>query len=143
MLFLIILATITYALYEIFAAKAGGRIESSLSAVIVNGLGALLPLLAFGLARAAHKTAEATQQSGIVFSILAGIAIAAFSVVFVKIFAQGGDMSYVIPIIYGGAIILSTIAGIALYKESVSPLQLAGIGVIAAGVAMVVTSKFA
>jgi hypothetical protein len=48
--------------------------------------------------RAAHV---ATQTAGVLYSVLAGIAIAN-STFLITIYGRGGELSYVFPVIYGG-----------------------------------------
>ena len=140
LLVLILCATVSYALYDIFAAKAGGRIDATLSAVIVQVFGIALPLLALSLLYA-QKKVEQTTREGVLYSVLAGLAIAVFSVVFVKIFAKGGELSYVVPVIYGAVVVITTIIGIFLWKESITPMQVAGLFLTTAGLAMVIIAK--
>jgi len=76
---LIILATILYTLFDIFASRASNRIDVNLSSVIFNGLGAILPLIIYVFYKFS-KGAKlvATTSSGITYSVLAGVAIADF-----------------------------------------------------------------
>lgn len=138
---LIILATILYTLFDIFASRAGNRIDANLSSVIFNGLGAILPLIIYTFYKFS-KGAKliATTSAGVVYSILAGVAIALFSILLIKIFEKGG-LAYVIPLIYGGTVALASLTGWLLFKESVPGLQLLGIAVIVIGIALVIFSK--
>jgi transporter family protein len=142
LLALIALATISYALFDIFASRAGNAIDANLSSVIFNGLGMFLPLVLYIFYKSVQGTQLiATTTSGIVYSLLAGVSIAAFSVLLIKIFEQG-DLAYVVPLIYGGAIVLTALVGWAVYQESISWLQAFGILVVVVGVAIIVVSKF-
>lgn len=138
---LIILATLLYALFGIFASRAGNKIDATLSSVIFNGFGAALPLVIYAFFKFT-KGAKliATTSSGIIYSVFAGIAIALFSILLIKIFEKGG-LAYVIPLIYGGTIALASLAGWLLFKEAVSGLHLLGIAVIVIGIALVIVSK--
>jgi drug/metabolite transporter (DMT)-like permease len=138
---LIILATILYTLFDIFASRAGNRIDASLSSVIFNGLGAILPLAIYVFYKFS-KGAKliATTSSGIIYSVLAGIAIASFSVLLIKIFEKGG-LAYIIPLIYGGTVVLASLTGWLIFKESVSGLQILGIAVVVIGIGLIVFSK--
>lgn len=140
LIILIVLATIFYTLYDAFASRASSGIDPNISSVIFNGLGAIVPLLIYSFVRLRKHPIVSTTKEGIVYSILAGVAIAIFSVLFVKIF-QKGNLSYVVPLIYGGTIVLASIIGIVLFHDKVSTLQLAGLGVISVGVVMVVLAK--
>ena len=48
---LLILATLVYAAFGIFASQAGGRIDAKLSSSILNGIGAVLPFALWQLQR--------------------------------------------------------------------------------------------
>jgi uncharacterized membrane protein len=138
---LIILATILYTLFDIFASKAGNRIDANLSSVIFNGLGAILPLIIYVFYKFS-KGAKliATTSSGIIYSVLAGIAIALFSILLIKVFEKGG-LAYVVPLIYGGTVALVSLTGWLIFKESVSGLQILGIAVVVIGIGLIVFSK--
>ena len=138
---LIILATILYTLFDIFASRASNRIDANLSSVIFNGLGAILPLVIYcfyKLSKGAKLVA--TTSSGILYSVLAGLAIALFSILLIKIFEKGG-LAYVVPLIYGGTVTLASLTGWLIFKESVSGLQILGITVVIIGIALIVFAK--
>lgn len=138
---LMILAIVTYTLFGIFVSKASGHISSGLSALLFNGLGAVLPLVAIYSVASLRKAENvATTSSGIIYSILAGVAIAAFSVLLIKLFQRDG-VSFVMPMIYGGSIVLASIVGWLVLKETFSVTQLIGVIVIVAGVGIVTYSK--
>jgi multidrug transporter EmrE-like cation transporter len=56
---------------------------------------------------------------------------------------QKGSLGYVMPIVYGGAIVLSSMAGWFLFSASVNALQVAGIVLVVAGIILVAVSKTA
>lgn len=141
LILLIILATIFYTLFQIFSSRAGNKIDANLSAVIFNGLGVALPLVIYAFYKFTKGVKLiATTSSGIIYSVLAGIAIALFSVLLIKIFEKGG-LAYVIPLIYGGTIALASLTGWLFFKESVSGLQLLGIVVAIIGIVLIIFSK--
>jgi uncharacterized membrane protein len=137
LLVLIVLCSIFYACFEIFAALAGGKVNGWLAAVLYNGIGTVIPLVVYFASKAKGKTS----WRGIIYAGLAGIAIMLFSVLLARIFNKGGNLAYVIPAIYGIAILLSSLFGWLLLKEKVSGLQAAGLGLIMAGVVCVVVAK--
>lgn len=138
---LIILATIFYTLFAVFASRAGNRIDATLSAGIFGGLSGILPLITYVFYKfSTGAKLIATTSSGIIYSVLAGIAIAVFSILLIKIFEKGG-LAYVTPLIYGGAIALSSLTGWLIFKESVPGLQFVGIIVVIIGSALIVFSK--
>jgi uncharacterized membrane protein len=141
LIILITLATILYTLFDIFASRAGNKIDANLSTIIFNGLGAIVPLVIYSYYKISNGTKLiATTSSGIIYSILAGVAISFFSILLIKIFEKGG-LAYVTPLIYGGTIALASLAGWLLFEESVSGLQLLGIVIIIIGITLVIISK--
>lgn len=137
---IVILATIFYALFDIFASRAGNRIDSNLSSTIFNGLGALVPLLIYFYFKSKNQITTTTSSSGIWYSLLAGVAIAIFSILLIKAFEKGG-LSYAVPVIYGGAITISALVGWLIFKDSFSGLGAAGVLLILGGITLVVISK--
>lgn len=137
----IVLAIILYAFFGLFTAQAGGRIDSRLSSFIFNGLGAILPLAALAFRWSPDPTVRSTWRlSGIVYSVLAGVVIAGFSVVLLRIYAHGGDLSHVFPAVYGGAIALAAVIGWIVLREPFSVVQAAGVGAVALGVGLLALS---
>ncbi len=137
LLVLIIIATIGYTFFQFFSAKAGGKIDGGLVPVVVNIFAVLIPLT-FLLVKVFNKSQFLhTQRIGLFYAILAGVSIAVFAMAFQKIFQQGGNLSYVSPLIFGGAIALSTILSVIFLKESVTRLHLAGIFLVASGLCLI------
>lgn len=138
-LVLIIAATVLYTIFNLFVAKTGGAINDNLSAAIFNGLGGIIPLIIYFAVKS--KGGVATTKHGLVYALLAGITISAFSIILVSIFSRAANVSFVLPVIYGGTVVLGAIAGIVLFKESVSLTGLVGLGVTTIGLIMVVYSR--
>ena len=138
---LIILATVFYTLFDLFASRAGLSIDPNLSSVIFNGIGALIPLVVYGIYKY-EKGAPimATTKNGVLYSLLAGISIAVFSILLITIFEKG-EVSYVVPVIYGGTIALASLFGWLFFKEIITPLEATGIAVILIGVFMIIWAK--
>ncbi len=134
---LILFCTLSYSLFEIFAGLAGGKVDNWLAAVLYNGIGTVIPIIIYFISKSKGKTTT----SGIIFAGLAGIAILLFSVILARIFNQGGNLSYVIPVVYGGAIVLSSLFGWLCLKEKVGGLQMLGLVLMVVGIAFVVISK--
>ena len=142
LLVLIILATVFYTLFEIFSAQSGGKIDSNLGPSIFNGLGAIIPIVSYIVYKIFKKEVLIpTTAAGVWYSVLAGVSIALFSILFVKIFEKGGEVSYAIPLIYGGSVVLASATGIFLFKETVSAMQVLGIIAVILGIGLIVVSK--
>jgi transporter family protein len=133
---LLALAVVVYALFGIFVSQAGGKINPTLSSGILNGIGGLLPLVIWGVLRMTRGETVATKPSGLLFSVLAGVAVAAFSILLVSLYGRGGELSYVFPIIYGGAIAITACVGWLLLGDAFTWARLAGVAGIVAGIGM-------
>lgn len=142
----ILFATVFYAAYALFVSRAAGRIDPWLSSGIVNGIAAIfqgaLYLFLFrvrGMAEGALTPAPLL-PGGLLFSVLAGGAIAAFGYFLMKAFA-GGGVSCVIPLVYGGTIALTALVGWLAFRESIAPVQGIGIVLILCGLGLVAFAK--
>lgn len=140
LIILIGLAIIFYTLFDVFASRAGNKIDANLSSVIFNGIGALIPLAVYFWLKTKGTTLISTNKSGIVYSLLAGVSIAIFSILLIKIFEKGG-LSYVVPLIYGGSLALAALIGWTLYKEPFTILHLSGVLIIVLGITLIIVSK--
>jgi transporter family protein len=136
----IALSILVYTLFRIFNAQAGGRIDAALSSVIFNGLAAAIALGVVIVQRLGSSTQVVLRPSGVVYSVLAGVAVGVFSIVLIKICGRGGQLSYVFPTIYGGAIALAAIVGWLVLKDDMTPLRLASVCVIVAGIGLLAVS---
>lgn len=133
---LLILATLVYAAFGIFASQAGGRVDAKLSAGILNGIGAILPLAIWQIQRMTRGSLIASRPSGLVFSVLAGIAVGVFSILLVTLYGRGGELSFVFPVIYGGAIALTAVIGWIALGDAFTWTRLGGVAVIVLGIGL-------
>jgi small multidrug resistance pump len=137
------LAIVSYVIFITMVSRAAGRIDDGLSGFIYNGLGALVPLAIFAAIKlAGSKDMLPNTKSGVVYSVVAGIALGVFTILLMRIF-QKGSLGYVMPIIYGSAILLSSMAGWLWFNASINALQAAGIALVVIGIILVGVSKTA
>lgn len=81
-----------------------------------------------------------TQRFGIFMAALGGIGIAGFIMALNKAFAEN-KVGIVTPIVFGGAIFLSTILSIFIFKEKLTALESVGLGVLGLGLAIVIYAR--
>lgn len=143
MLILLILAILSYVVFITCVSRAAGRIDDGLSGFIYNGLGALVPLAIFiGMKIAHSKGMLVNTKSGVIYSVVAGVALGVFTILLMRIF-QRGSLGYVMPIIYGSAILLSSMLGWLWFNSSINALQVTGIMLVVVGIVLVGLSKTA
>lgn len=133
---LLILATLAYAAFGILTSRAGGKIDPKLSSGILNGIGAILPLAIWQIQRMARGGLMASRPSGLVFSILAGLAVGVFSILLVTLYGRGGELSFVFPVIYGGAIAITAVVGWVALGDAFSWVHLGGVAGIVVGIGL-------
>ena len=139
-----IIALIFYTLFQVCIGRTGGEIDANLSAFIFNGLGAIIPITFYFLYRLSKKVSTVpTTKMGVVYSVLGGVAIAVFSIALVKAFEKGGNVSLVIPLVYGGSIVLAALIGSLGYGEKVDPWHMLGLVLISLGFVVIVLANSA
>ena len=134
---MIIICAIFYAAFEIFAGLAGGKVNSWLAAVLYNGIGTVIPLIVYFATTAKGKTTF----KGIALASLAGVSIMLFSVLLANVFNKGGNLSYVIPTVYGIAIAISSLFGLFILKDKVTALEIVGLVLVVVGVTLIALSR--
>ena len=134
---LIVLAALVYTVFAICNARSGGRIDPSLGSFIFNGLGAVVAIAVYVVQVVVrHVEPIAAEPSGIVYSVIAGFAIGTFSVLFITIYGRGGNLSYVLPVVYGASIAISATIGFIVFKEPVSTARVVGVIAIVGGIGL-------
>ena len=138
---LVALASLVYATFAVLIGQSAKGLNPYLSTAIFNTLGGVTPLAVYLFLRPKEGSdLSAATPSGYICAVLAGLAIACFNILLLHISSRGG-VGYAIPAVYGGAIILSALAGWFLLGEPFAGLHGAGVAFIAVGVGMLIASK--
>jgi drug/metabolite transporter (DMT)-like permease len=128
---------VCYTAFALLLGKAAGRIDASVSTFVLNGIGAVLPLVYYAASRWGFQQSPIpTSARGLWWSVAAGFAIGGYSVGMINVIARGG-VSYSLPVIYGMTIVLGAIASVVLLGEKLSGMHIVGIVVTAAGAGIV------
>jgi transporter family protein len=135
------IAIVSYTVFGLCVGRAAGHIDATLSTVILNGLGAVLPLVYFVILKwGLHRDLLGTSTRGLTWSLVAGVAIGAFSIGLINVVARGG-VSYGLPMIYGGTLVLGAIGSRYLLNERISTMHVLGLVVTAAGVGIIALAQ--
>lgn len=134
----IILAMIIYSVAILFATAASRHANTNLAAAVINIFSALLPV-AIVLPTLTKKSLQ-SQKFGVIMAVVTGLLIAVFVMTINKAYSQN-KVGVVTPVVFGGAIFLSTIMSYFVFKEKVSQLQLAGLVVLAIGFGIVIYAR--
>jgi multidrug transporter EmrE-like cation transporter len=84
--------------------------------------------------------ANGSFKIGILSAALAGGLIAIFVIFLNRAYATE-KIAIITPVVFGGSILLSSILSFFIYKERIAPLQLLGLSLVLAGIALIIISK--
>lgn len=128
-------AALMFGLYNVFIKLSADAINPILGAVVLQFVAAFLGL---GLLLATQAPAGAPSLlwtgRGLLLATLAGVAIGLVEILAFFIYGRGMSVAVGNPLIVGGSLLVTTGIGVALLRESISPLQALAVGMIAGGV---------
>lgn len=134
-----LLTVIFYSVFDLFVKLSSDKMNAYLNAFIIN-LVATLFLVAFVIySYFSGEKLLTVKPGGWLFSILAGLAIGAASIFFVKMFATGTNLSIGVPLVRVGMVVIGSILGVVLLKEGFSPKYILGVLLAVVGLFLVVT----
>jgi drug/metabolite transporter (DMT)-like permease len=139
---LIIIATLAYTGILIGLDQGARYLNSNLVGVIVNILGAIVPLVFFLASGVGLKNLGAQSGKGMAWAIFAGMSVGLFTFAITKLFSSNQEVSFVSPLVYGGAIVLVTLVGRFVLSEKVSLYEGIGVAAIALGIVCIVAANF-
>jgi len=128
-------ALLLYTATIILGAYASRHADSNLVTAIMNTMSAILPLAI--IVPYFSKINVQNSKYGIIAAIIAGATIALFTLSLNKSFTVN-KVGIVTPIVFGGAIFLSTILSAILFKEKVSMIQ--GFGLTFLGIGFIIVT---
>lgn len=134
----IILAMMFYSIAIVFGAAAARHTNSTLSAAVTNLISAIIPLVA--VVPLIGKKTISSQRLGIFYAAMCGVAVAVFVIAINKAYAHN-KVGIVAPMVFGGAIFLSTTLSYFIFKEKVSAVQSFGLLLLALGLGVVTFAR--
>lgn len=134
----IILATVLYATVILLGTAASRHTNTNLAAGISNLFSAIIPVILF--AHLLTKKTITNEKFGITMAILSGLGVGLFVMAMNKSLSVN-KVGVAAPIIFGGAIFLSTLFGTIIFKEKISPLQGVGLSFLAVGFLVIVYAQ--
>jgi drug/metabolite transporter (DMT)-like permease len=132
----IFISLAVYSLAVLTAAYANRNANISLVALIVTVISISAPLMLF----LGDKGSKTSTKPGIISAIAGGVLISVFTLALGKSYEQN-NVAIVGPIVFGGAIVITSIASYFLFKEKIVPLQGLGLVLVTIGLALVVYSR--
>jgi drug/metabolite transporter (DMT)-like permease len=127
-----------YAAALLFGTAASRNTNTNLAAGLANFVGMIIPL-AVAIPFITKKT-FATQKFGIIMALLSGVCIAIFAMALAKGFTLN-KVGIITPVVFGGAIFLSTVVGSIIFKERVTSIEAIGLIFLAAGFGIIIYAR--
>lgn len=132
----IALATaVAFAAYNVFIKLASGKIDEVLGAVVLQVVAALLGG-GYALYLKVSGRELAASGAGLGLAALAGAAVGLAEILTFVVFTRGAPAALATPIIMGGSVLLAALIGILFLGERVGLVEVAGIVLVAGGIAL-------
>lgn len=135
----IILALLFYTTAIMLGTIAARSANTNLVSAIINGVSAIIP--AAVVVPILNSKLFVNSKFGITIAVLAGIAIALFSMSLTKSYSEN-KVAVVAPIVFGGAIFLSAILSTIFFKEKISQIQGVGLFFLGIGFLLIIYARF-
>lgn len=134
----IALATIFYSAFLIINTIAARVIDPVFAAAIVTGVSAIIPIVV--AVRAQSQTL--TPAQGVWAAVAAGFCIALYSIFLNRSFTTE-KVGVVVPIVYGGSLVITTLLSLVVFRERIGTLQAIGLVVMMIGIGIVIYARIA
>lgn len=126
-----------YAGLDFFVKRASGKIDDFAGTILINFFSILPALLIYFWLKASNQEILFTKD-GAVASILAGLSIGVGTITLLKMFSLGTNISLGSPVVRIGTVVLTTLIGVFLLKESLGIRQIVGLILSIIGLGLVV-----
>lgn len=136
---LVILIAVTalfFGLYNVFIKLSSEHINPILGAVVLQFVAAFLGLGLLVITRARAAAPLVVTGRGITLAVLAGLAIGLVEILTFNIFGRGVPVAVGNPLIVGGSLLVTSLVGILLLREVISPAQVVALVLITSGVVL-------
>ncbi len=121
-----IAALISYGIFDFFVKQMGGKIHDGLGNLVLSIVPVVAMLIFIGFSYIKGDDIFAMKPGGLMYALLAGLAISFASIFFIKVFSSGANLSVGVPLVRVGMIMVSIVLAFIILKEAISVKQLAG-----------------
>jgi len=116
-MFIILLTVLFFSLYNFFIKVASGSINQVVGAVILQIVAALIGGIVLIYMKFSGRDLVISQK-GVIFAILAGIAVGLAEITYFFVYSKGVQASVAIPLVMGGTVLVGSILGFVFLKET-------------------------
>lgn len=136
MVILIAVAAIFFGLYNVFIKLSSEHINAVLGAVVLQFVAAFLGLGLLLVLRVRDATPLLVSGRGVMLAVAAGVAIGLVEILTFSIFSRGVPVAVGNPLIVGGSLLVTSLVGVLLLREVLTPAQILALVLITSGVAL-------
>ncbi len=138
-----LITVVLYSIHDIALKHLAGSVNSTLASVLINGSAAIVLLIYLFTQTSAGKISLGTPLWSVTtfFLLVAGASLGIATITFMNAFANEGQLSVAVPIVYAGVILLCLLVGILFFKEPIHWKQLMGVGLAIAGIYLMSATK--
>ncbi|MDO8591676.1 MAG: hypothetical protein Q7R60_01965 [bacterium] len=131
-------ALLLYTIAILLGAAAARNANTNLVSLITSALSVLVP--AAVVAPHLSKKAFTSHKFGIIMAVLGGIVVGLFVMALNKSFAEN-KIGIVAPIVFGGAIFLSTLLSLFVFKERIGLIEGIGLAILGIGFIIIIYAR--
>lgn len=132
------LAVFFYSISLLIGASASRNANTNLVAFINTFVSAIIPFIV--VVPTLSKKVFENQKYGVLMAALSGLIVSLFVLSLTKSFTQN-KVGIVTPVVYGGAILITTVSSYFIFKEKISLVEGAGLALILVGLAVVIYAR--
>src|SRR3990167_2777280 len=134
----LLLAVIFYSLAVLIGASASRNANTNLVSFLNTSFSAIIPFII--IAPSLSKKTFQNHKYGVLMAILSGLVVSLFVLSLTKSFTQN-KVGIITPVVFGGAILITTVVSYFVFKEKLSLLEGTGLAIILAGLAVVIYAR--
>lgn len=134
----IILSVLLFTLIVFTGASAARNIDPRLSTAFTNLLAALTSVALFF--HLFSKETVVKHKFGVIMAAITGLGVTLFTLTINRAYALN-KVAVVVPVVFGGTIVLSALLGHILFKEKISLYQALGLVFVVVGIGFVVYAR--
>lgn len=131
---LLAVAALMFGLYNVFIKMSADHIQAILGAVVLQFVAAFLGLGLLLYMKGTGALVLHASMRGVGLAIAAGVAIGLVEILTFVIYGKGLPVAVGNPLIIGGSLVVTTVIGVALLREAVTPVQVFAIALVTIGI---------
>lgn len=135
----LLIAILLFTAVSILSAAASRKTDSNLVSLIINVFSMLGPAIVLAPAFIAKKSIPSIKYA-LVMAALAGISVGLFSMTINKSYTVN-KVGVVLPVIFGGTMLLSTVLSYFIFKETLKGFELVGLGLVLVGISFIIYAR--